>query len=286
VSSPRRIGLPETLRMRHDNHYVDQLGRPGGAPVGRMVPLEDIDPNPNQPRQVVGDLTELVASIREKGVLEPILVRPRGSRFQIIAGERRFRAATEVGLAEIPCVVRDTSDAEMMEIALVENLQRKDLTAFEEADGLRMLADNFGYTHEAMAEKLGKSRTSITETLTLTAMPEMIREQCRRADIHSKSLLLQIVRQSTPEKMAELIARLKQEGGTRDQARRIAKESKPKSGGRRARPFVFRYQPREKTFSLDLRFRKSDVPREDIVRALQSIIDELTRDGERVSARG
>jgi len=214
VSSPRRIGLPETLRMRHDNHYVDQLGRQGGAPVGRMVPLEDIDPNPNQPRQVVGDLTELVASVREKGVLEPILVRPRGSRFQIIAGERRFRAATEVGLAEIPCVVRDTSDAEMMEIALVENLQRKDLTAFEEADGLRTLADNFGYTHEAMAEKLGKSRTSITETLTLTAMPEMIREQCRRADIHSKSLLLQIVRQSTPEKMAELLARLKQEGGT------------------------------------------------------------------------
>ena len=286
MSSPRRIGLPETLRMRHDNHYVDQLGRQGGAPVGRMVPLEDIDPNPNQPRQVVGDLTELVASVREKGVLEPILVRPRGSRFQIIAGERRFRAATEVGLAEIPCVVRDTSDAEMMEIALVENLQRKDLTAFEEADGLRTLADNFGYTHEAMAEKLGKSRTSITETLTLTAMPEMIREQCRRADIHSKSLLLQIVRQSTPEKMAELLARLKQEGGTRDQARRIVKESKPKSGGRRARPFVFRYQPREKTFSLDLRFRKSDVPREDIVRALQSIIDELTRDDAKVSARG
>ena len=286
MSSPRRIGLPETLRMRHDNHYVDQLGRAGGAPVGRMVPLEDIDPNPNQPRQVVGDLTELVASIREKGVLEPILVRPRGSRFQIIAGERRFRAATEVGLAEIPCVVRDTSEAEMMEIALVENLQRKDLTAFEEADGLRTLADNFGYTHEAMAEKLGKSRTSITEILTLTAMPEMIREQCRRADIHSKSLLLQIVRQSTPEKMAQLIARLKQEGGTRDQARRIAKESKPKSGGRRARPFVFRYQPREKTFALDLRFRRSDVPREEIVRALQSIIDELMKDDERVSARG
>ena len=277
MSSPRRIGLPETLRMRHDSHYVDQLGRAGGAPVGRMVPLEDIDPNPNQPRQVVGDLSELVASIREKGVLEPILVRPRGSRFQIIAGERRFRAATEVGLAEIPCVVRDTSEAEMMEIALVENLQRKDLTAFEEADGLRALADNFGYTHEAMAEKLGKSRTSITEILTLTAMPEMIREQCRRADIHSKSLLLQIVRQSTPEKMQQLIARLTTEGGTRDQARRIAKESKPKGGRGRARPYVFRYQPREKTFSLDLRFRKSDVPRDEIVRALQSIIDELLK---------
>ena len=86
MSSPRRFGLPETLRMRHDSHFVDQLGRPGGAPVGRLVPIEDIDPNPNQPRQTVGDLSELVASVREKGILEPILVRPSGSRFQIIAG--------------------------------------------------------------------------------------------------------------------------------------------------------------------------------------------------------
>ena len=285
MSSPRRLGLPDTLRMRHDNHYVDQLGRPGGVPVGRMVPIEDIDPNPNQPRQVLGDMTELIASIAEKGILEPILVRPRGSRFQIIAGERRFRAATEAGLAEIPCVVRETSDAEMMEIALVENLQRKDLTAFEEADGLKVLADNFGYTHEAMAQKLGKSRSSITEILTLTAMPDEVREQCRRADIHAKSLLLQIVRQSTPEKMAQMVGRLQHEGGTREQARRIAKEAKPKGSGRgRPRHYVFRYQPREKNFTLSLQFRKADVPREDVVRALQGILDELMKD-ERVSAR-
>jgi len=286
VSSPRRLGLPETLRMRHDNHYVDQLGRPGGVPVGRMVPIEDIEPNPNQPRQTLGDIRELIASIVEKGILEPILVRPRGSRFQIIAGERRFRAATEAGLAEIPCIVRETSDAEMMEIALVENLQRKDLTAFEEADGLKVLADNFGYTHEAMAQKLGKSRTSITEILTLTAMPDEVREQCRRADIHSKSLLLQIVRQSTPEKMAQMVGRLQNEDGTREHARRIAKEAKPKAAGRgRPRYFVFRYQPREKDFTLSLQFRKADVPREAIVRALQGILDELMKD-ERVSARG
>jgi len=286
VSSPRRLGLPETLRMRHDNHYVDQLGRPGGVPVGRMVPIEDIDPNPNQPRQTLGDISELINSISEKGILEPILVRPRGSRFQIIAGERRYRAATEAGLAEIPCVVRETSDAEMMELALVENLQRKDLTAFEEADGLKVLADNFGYTHEAMAQKLGKSRSSITETLTLTGMPDDVREQCRRADIHAKSLLLQIVRQSTPEKMAQMVGRLQNEGGTREQARRIAKESKPKGSGRgRPRHFVFRYQPREKTFNLSLQFRKADVPREDVIRALQGIIDELLKD-DRPSVRG
>ena len=83
MSSPKRFGLPETLRMRHDTHFVDQLGRPGGVPVGRMIPIEDVDPNPNQPRQEVGDLTELVASVREKGVLEPIRREEGAQIFQI-----------------------------------------------------------------------------------------------------------------------------------------------------------------------------------------------------------
>ena len=279
MSSPRRIGLPEALRMRHDTHFVDQLGRPGGVPVGRLIPVEDIDPNPNQPRQALGDLSELVSSIREKGVLEPILVRPRGSRFQIIAGERRYRAACEVGLAEIPCIVRETGDAEMMELALIENLQRKDLSAFEEADGLRVLAETYGYTHERMAEKIGRSRTSITETLSLTAMPNQVRELCRLADIHSKSLLLQIVRQSDVKKMIVLIERLQSQGTTREEARRIAQQQKGKVTRGRPRHFVFRYQPREKTFSLSLQFRKAQVPREEIIRSLQAIIDQLLRDG-------
>ena len=167
MSNLRRVGLPEAMRMRHDVHFVDQLGRPGGAPVGRLIPIEDIDPNPNQPRHTMGDLSELIASVREKGILEPILVRPRGNRFQIIAGERRFRAAGEAQLSEIPCIVRETPDAEMMELALIENLQRKDLTPFEEAEALHSLADRCGYTHEDLAQRLGKSRTSITESLAL-----------------------------------------------------------------------------------------------------------------------
>jgi len=280
VSSPRRIGLPEALRMRHDLHFVDQLGRPGGEPVGRMVPIEDLEPNPHQPRQHLGDLTELIASVRAKGVLEPILVRPRGSRFQIIAGERRYRAAIEAGLGEIPCIVRETSDSETMEIALIENLQRKDLSPFEEADGLKTLADSYGYTHETMAERLGKSRTSITEILSLHAMPEEVRQACRRADISSKSLLLQVVRQGDTAKMMALLQRLGSEGApaTRDAARRISKESKGRAGKGRPRHYVFRYQPREKTFALSLQFRKSDVPRDEIVRALQAIIEELVRE--------
>jgi ParB family chromosome partitioning protein len=275
VSSPRRIGLPSTLRMRHDTHFVEELARPSGVAIGRLVPIEDIQPNPKQPRQSLGDLTELTASIEEKGVLEPILVRPIGSRFQIIAGERRYRAAVEAGLSEMPCIVRDCSDAEVMELALVENLQRKDLSPFEEADGLKTLAEGFGYTHEMMAEKLGKSRTSITETLSITAMPEEVREVCRLADIQSKSLLLQIVRQGDSAKMLGLIERLQKEGTTRQDARRIARQGKVKPAKGRPRNFVFRFQPREKTFNLALQFKRAHVPKDEIIRALQAVIDDL-----------
>jgi ParB family chromosome partitioning protein len=271
------MGLPETVRMRHDTHFVDQLVRPSGEPVGRMVAITDLDPNPNQPRQTIGDLSELTTSIREKGVLEPILVRRTGTRFQIIAGERRYRAAMEAGLAEVPCIVRDASEAEMMELALIENLQREDLSPFEEADGLRALAEKHAYTHEKIADVLGRSRTSITETLALANMPEEIRQLCRLADIDSKSLLLQIVRQASPGKMAALIDRLQKEGTTRSTARAIVREQKPKSKGR-PRHYVFRYAAPSKTFSLALEFKKSQVPRDEIVRVLQEIIEELTRE--------
>jgi len=275
VSSPRRLGLPETLRMRHESHFVEQLGRPGGAPVGRLIPIEDIDANPDQPRQNLGDLSELISSIKEKGVIEPIVVRSKGSRFQIIAGERRYRASVEAGLAEIPCVVRTADDVEVLELALIENLQRKDLTPFEEADGFKTLAETYNYTHEQMAEKLGKSRSTITEMLSLTAIPEGVRELCRLADIESKSVLLQVVRQSDPAKMIAFLEKLQTEGApTRQAARKLANDAKAKAKGR-PRNFVFKYQPKEKSFSLALQFRKSDVPRDEVIRALERIIKEL-----------
>jgi ParB family chromosome partitioning protein len=277
VSNVRRIGLPDAMRMRHDTHFVDQLARPGGEAIGRLIPIEDIRPNPKQPRQTIGDLTELTASIRDKGILEPILVRKVGGHFEIIAGERRFRAAGKAGLSEIPCVVRETTDAEMMEIALVENLQRKDLSPFEEADGLRTLAEAYGYTHELMAEKIGKSRSVITETLSLASMPEDIRNLCRLADIQSKSTLLQIVRQSDPGKMVDMLERLQQDGGTRSDARRLAKEGKARPAKGRPKVFVFNFQPKDKSFSLSLRFRKGHVTREEIARTLSAAADEIAQ---------
>src|SRR6187200_3719155 len=110
--------------MRHDEHYVEQLAASAGQPVGRIVAIDLLDPNPNQPRQVMGDLSELIASIAEKGIIEPLVVRPRGDRFQIIAGERRYQAAVQSGLQELPVVIRDVDDGEVIELALVENIQR------------------------------------------------------------------------------------------------------------------------------------------------------------------
>ena len=144
---PRR-GLPQNMKMRHDEHYVETLAASSGAPVGRLVSIEQVDPNPNQPRQVMGDLSELMASIAEKGVIEPLIVRQQGARFQIIAGERRYQASVRVGLSEVPVIIRDVDDSEVIELALIENIQRKELSAFEESEALFLLADRNSHTHE------------------------------------------------------------------------------------------------------------------------------------------
>jgi ParB family chromosome partitioning protein len=261
--------------MRHDEHYVDALTNPAGAPIGRMIPIDLIDPNPDQPRQVMGDLSELMASIAEKGIIEPLIVRQRGSRYQIVAGERRYQASVQVGLRELPVVIRDVDDNEIVEVALVENIQRKDLSAFEEAEALQVLAERCGYTHEDLARRMGKSRSSVTESLSLAQMPPEVRNLCRLADISSKSLLLQIVRQQDPQKMVALIEKLTRDGGgaavTREQVRKVA--AKPKPG--RPKAFVFSYRPPAKTFSLKLQFKKSDVDKEEVIEALEGIISEL-----------
>src|SRR5579872_4919633 len=263
--------------MRHDEHYVDALAASAGAPIGRLIPIDLLDPNPNQPRQVMGDLSELIASIAEKGIIEPIVVRQRGDRFQIVAGERRYQASIQAGLRELPVVIREVDDTEVIELALIENLQRKDLTPFEESEALHGLAERCGYTHEDLARRLGKSRTSITESLALIHMPEEVRNLCRLADISSKSLLLQVVRQETPEKMTSLVEKIAGQGGaTREEVRRAT--SKPKAG--RPKHFTFAYRPPTKQFNLKLSFAKSKVHKDEIIDALEAIIRELRESGD------
>jgi ParB family chromosome partitioning protein len=267
-------GLPSTVRMRHDEHYVEALTSSAGAPIGRLVKIEEIDPNPNQPRQVMGDLSELMASIAEKGIIEPIIARQRGRRYQIVAGERRYQAAVQVGLREIPIVIREVDDNEIIEIALIENIQRKDLTPFEEAEALQSLGTRCGYTHEDMARRLGKSRSAITESLSLNNMPEEVKNLCRLADISSKSLLLEVVRQGDPQKMVALVERIARDGGATREA--VRKETaKPKAG--RPKAYVFSYKAPTKAFKLQLRFSKSRVERDEVIQALEAILDELRR---------
>src|SRR5947208_6117030 len=258
--------------MRHDQHYVEALAASAGTPIGRMIAIDQIDPNPNQPRQVMGDLSELIASISEKGIIEPLVVRQRGERFQIVAGERRYQAAVQVGLRDLPVVIRDVDETEMLELALIENLQRKDLTAFEESEALHGLAERCGYTHEDLARRLGKSRTSVTESLALTHMPTEVRHLCRLADISSKSLLLQIVRQETPEKMTALLEKIASHGGATRQQLREA-NAKPKAG--RPKHYVFAFRPPTKQFNLKLSFNKARVNRDEVIDALEAILKEL-----------
>jgi ParB family chromosome partitioning protein len=270
-------GLPAGLQMRHDAHYVEELSQHQPAAVGRMIPLNKIDPNPEQPRTEFGDLTELTASIADKGVLEPLLVKPSRTtgRWMIIAGERRFRAATAAGLREVPCVEMEVDDNTVAEIALIENMQRKDLTVWEEADGLVALCERFGYTHEDVARKLGKSRSSVTEALSIAAIPNDVREMCRAADVSAKSVLLQIVRQPDDESMRRLAEQITSRGLTREDAREVRRQEMGPRIAPETKPYTYKYVSPKKEFTLELRFRRSQVDSAEIAEALRSVADGL-----------
>src|SRR6201987_3622663 len=250
----KRIGLPVTLKMRHDAHYVETLTSFSGASIGRMIPIDKIRPNPDQPRKFIGDIRELSDSIRQKGVLEPLLVRyiPREDTYYIISGERRYHASKAAGLHELPCIEKIADDAETLELALIENLQRKDLTPFEEADGLQRFADQFDYTHDDIAKKIGRARSSVTETMSLRVIPDDVRRACVEGGIVSKSLLLQVARQPSEKKMGEMVHRIALGGMTRDEARKARQEET--SVAPRPQPFVFDYKSPDDAFHARIQF--------------------------------
>jgi len=257
--------------MRHDSHFVDALSTRFGASLGRWISLDEIETNPDQPRTNVGDLKELAKSIEAKGVLEPLLVRPMGDgRYRIIAGERRFRAAMEAGLTEVPCIEFDVPENEVIEIALIENLHRKDLHPFEEAEGYAGLASRHGYTQQRIADAVGKSRVSITESMSLLDIPEDLREECRRADITARSVLLAVARLKDAGAMREAISEAAA-GSTRDDLRR--KKGEPE--GRRPARFAFVYKPKGGPFKLNLSFQKSRVEKSELIETLRHIIKQL-----------
>ena len=165
------------------------------ADAEQEVAIELISPNPRQPRVDFDESTlgELAASIRAKGVIQPLLVRPRdGGGYELVAGERRLRAAERAGLSRVPVVVREVSDAESLELAVIENVQRDDLLPLEEAAAYQCLLEEFGHTQEEVAERVGKSRPAVANTLRLLRLPEPIKHDLARGRItagHARVLL-------------------------------------------------------------------------------------------------
>ena len=272
-----KAGLPLGVKMRHDSHYVEQIAAKSRS-VGRTIAIASIFPNPDQPRSEFGDLTELTESIKEKGVLEPLLVRPTDDgKFMIIAGERRWRASQLAGLTEVPCIEMEVDEKGIAEIALIENLQRKDLTVWEEADGLAALKEKFGYTQDQIAQKISKGRTTVTELLTIAGLPDQIRIKCREMNISAKALLLDVARQFDEAAMFDFLDRL---GGGKSEKKPAAKKSSKKDVVVASEPSTngtrFRYSPDGGEFTVEVGFKdSSDHTKRGVLQALKQAFEDV-----------
>jgi len=234
---PERRGLGRGLSALMADVGADLAAPDASAPArtaDRLVPIEDIRPNPEQPRKAFDPerLRELADSIREKGVIQPLIVREiagQGAKFEIVAGERRWRAAQIARLHQVPVVVRSYTDAEVIEIAIIENVQRAELNPIEEAEGYRQLIERFGHTQEKVAEALGKSRSHIANTLRLLALPEPVQAQLQSGALsagHARALI------TAPDAVA-LAARVVQGGLSVRQTEALARKT---PGAPRPRP--------------------------------------------------
>jgi ParB family chromosome partitioning protein len=195
----------------------------GREQESNLIALALIDPNPFQPRRSFDEeqMAELVQSIRQHGVVQPVVLRQRGTRYQLVAGERRCRAARQAGLREIPAVVRELDDEQLMELAIVENLQREDLNPIEEAQAYAQLMERLGLTQEQVAERVGRSRPHIANTVRLLQLPRVLQEYVSRGTLtagHARALLSlsepqqlvvaeQIISQGLNVRQAEQLAR-------------------------------------------------------------------------------
>jgi ParB family chromosome partitioning protein len=200
ADAPRRLGrgleaLISTARQQREASPTEPTTAPTAGSDLQRVRITDISPNHFQPRRnfTEVELSELEASLRSNGLLQPITVRPKGQgKWELVAGERRLRAATRLGWTEIPAVVRDFDDRAMLTLALVENLQRSDLNALEEAEGYQRLIDEFGLTQQQVADAVGKDRTTITNLLRVLSLPPSIREMVEKGLLstgHARALL-------------------------------------------------------------------------------------------------
>lgn len=185
-------GLDALLGDDEDLDFIS--GKQDAEKTKNTVDIKLLYPSPLQPRKDFDEdaLNSLVESIREKGVLQPLLVRKNGNKYEIIAGERRYRASKVAGLQELPVIIKDIKDKEVLEIALIENLLRENLSAIEEAEGFDRLIKEFSHTQEALSQVIGKSRSQIANTLRLLALPEKVKDFVRQDKLsagHARALV-------------------------------------------------------------------------------------------------
>lgn len=237
MADPRkaeRRGLGRGLSALMADIAVETPDAGTPRPAEMMVPIEKIVPNPDQPRRRFADdaLAELAESIRAKGVIQPLIVRRsprREDAFEIVAGERRWRAAQRAQLHELPVILRDFDDTEVLEVAIIENIQRADLNPVEEAAGYRQLMDRFGHTQERLSQALGKSRSHIANLLRLLTLPDDILEMLRSGDLsagHARALV-------TTEDPSSLAREIVRKGLSVREAEALAKRSRPDAAGRK-----------------------------------------------------
>lgn len=193
-SPKKRSGLGRGLSALVSEAEYETGGSSSAPTSETKLPIEDIVPNPNQPRIHFNEteLRELSESIQEHGVLQPLLVRKHGNGYEIIAGERRYQASKLAGLEELPVIIKEVNDEEMLALALIENLQRSDLNPVEEAKGYRQLIDASGMTQEALSKAVSKSRSAITNSLRLLDLPEVVQQMIFEGKLtagHARAIL-------------------------------------------------------------------------------------------------
>ena len=247
MAKKKRSALGRGIEALFEGATVDPKADPKGDGGLRMVSRELLKPNPKQPRKEFSEasLQELADSIKEKGILQPILAQARGGAFTIIAGERRWRAAGLAGLEEVPVIVREYSEEEKLEIALVENIQRDDLTPVEEARAYKELMGISGLGQEELAGKLGKNRSTIANALRLLKLPEDIQNALNKREIssgHGRAILSVV----NPADMRILFQRITEKGLSVREAEamaadlnrglRFAKPAKPKNVPKQKQP--------------------------------------------------
>jgi len=274
----KNTGLPNSLNFKHNYHFVDDISDRNRTTVIRKIPIHKIKENVFQPRKEFGDLSELAQSIKDKGILEPILVRAKNGNYEIIAGERRFRAAKVVGLKEVPCIEHDVADNEALEISIIENIHRQDLSVIEEAFSYKSLGELYGYTHKEIAEKTGRSRVTVTEMITITQLPESIISRCNEMNIKSKTFLQELVKFKNIDEMNRILDDYLKKPFSRDKVKE-ERDRKNKKDNKQKNNIKFNILSQDKSIKIQLNIKKSEYDKVKVIDILESLIKKIKENG-------